>query len=59
MLTKGDFNLTKFVTKSLEIYKLFEKDINFAKPFGEMEGTTILGMQWDLKNNNLYVCRGI
>ena len=59
MLTKGGFNLTKFVTNSLEVYKSLEKDVTFAELFSEMEVTTILGIQWDLKNDNLYVCRGV
>ena len=59
MLTKGGFNLTKFVTNSLEVYKSLEKDVTFAEPFSEMEVTTILGIQWDLKNDTLYVCRGV
>ena len=33
--------------------------MTFAEPFSEMEVTTILGVQWDLKNDNLYVCRGV
>ena len=59
MLTKGGYNLTKIVTNSLEVYKLFDKDITFAKPSSEMEVTTILGIQWDLKKDKLYVCRGV
>ena len=59
MLTKCGLNLTKFVTNSLEVYKSLEKDITFAKPFSEMEVTTILGIQWDLKKDILYVCRGV
>ena len=59
MLAKGGFNLTKFVTNSLEVYKSLEKDVTFAEPFSEMEVTTVLGPQWDLKNDNLYVCRGV
>ena len=59
MLAKGGFNLIKFVTNSLEVYKSLEKDVTFAEPFSETEVTTILGIQWDLKNNNLYVCRGV
>ena len=49
MLTKGGFNLTEFVTNSLEVYKSLEKDVTFAEPLSEMEVTTILGIQWDLK----------
>ena len=59
MLAKGGFNLTKFVTNSLEVYKSLEKDVTFAEHFSEMEVTTILGIQWDMKNDNLYVCRGV
>ena len=59
MLTKGGFKLTKFITNSLEIFKSLEKDITFAKPFSEMEVTTILEIQWDLKHDTLYVCRGV
>ena len=59
MLAKGGFNLTKFVTNSLEVYKSLEKDVTFAEPFIEMEVTTILGIQWDLREDNLYVCRGL
>ena len=58
MLAKGGFNLTKFVTDSLEVYKSLE-DVTFAEPFSEMEVTAILGSQWDLKNYNMCVCRGV
>ena len=33
--------------------------MTFADPFSETEVTTILGIQWVLKNDNLYVCRGV
>ena len=56
---KGGFNLSKFVTYSLEVHKSLEKDVTFAEPFSEMEVTTILGIQWDLEDDNLYVCRGV
>ena len=59
MLAKGGFNLTKFVTNSLEVYKSLEKDVTFAEPFKKMEVTLILGIQWDLKNDNLYVWRSV
>ena len=50
MLTKGDSNWAKFVTKSFEVYESLEKDLFFAEPFSEKEITTIPG--------TLYVCRG-
>ena len=59
MMTKGGFNLTKFVTNGLELYPSLEKDITFAKAFSEMEVTTILGDQWDMKSDMLFVCRGV
>ena len=59
MLAEGGFKLTKFVTNSLEVYNSLEKDVTFAEPFSGREVTTNLGIQWDLKNDNLYVCRGV
>ena len=49
MLTKGGFNLSKFVKNSLEVYKPLEKDNTLAKPFSAVEITTILDIQGDLK----------
>ena len=51
--------MTKFVTNSLEAYSSLEKGVTFAEPFSEMEITTLLGNQKDLKTDNLCVCRDV
>ena len=59
MLTKVVFNLAKIVTRSLKVYKSLECDVIFAEHFSEMEVITILGIQWVVKANNMYVSRGV
>ena len=59
MLTKGVFNLAKIVTRSLEVDKSLECDVIFAEHFSEMEVIIILGIQWDVKANNMDFSGGV